>query len=205
MRGPLTGAFQMPVWTVLPCQVTSRGEPTLTESKRPITFLSDGDHRTFGPEQKARPAATSISSEKQWWNKLDQCDQDDCKQCRDREHSAHSRSSPCARMPGSVAFGVGLHGGCPDADQASAATSIIASAKAFGASCGRLCPTPPLIVRWEYLPENILAYAEGSGCGAPFASPSMVIVGTLMTGLCASRFSKSSYFASPSARPSRHR
>jgi len=47
--------------------------------------------------------------------------------------------------------------------------------------------------------------AEGSGCGAPFASPSMVIVGTLMTGLCASRFSKSAYFASPSARPSRHR
>ena len=38
MRGPPTGAFQMPVWTVLPCQITSRGKPTLTESKRPIAF-----------------------------------------------------------------------------------------------------------------------------------------------------------------------
>jgi hypothetical protein len=34
----------------------------LTESKRPITFLSDGDHRTLGVEQKARPAA-SVSSD----------------------------------------------------------------------------------------------------------------------------------------------
>ena len=35
---PSTGVFQMPVWTVLPCQVMSRGRPTLTESRRPITF-----------------------------------------------------------------------------------------------------------------------------------------------------------------------
>src|SRR6476469_7099974 len=40
MRGPSTGVFHMPVWTVLSCQVTSRGSPTLTESKRPITCLS---------------------------------------------------------------------------------------------------------------------------------------------------------------------
>ena len=46
MRGPLTGAFQMPVWTVLPCQVMSRGRPTLTESKRPIRFPK-GDHRNL--------------------------------------------------------------------------------------------------------------------------------------------------------------
>jgi hypothetical protein len=39
MRGPLTGAFQMAVWTVLPCQLTSRGRPTLTDSKRAITLL----------------------------------------------------------------------------------------------------------------------------------------------------------------------
>ena len=37
MRGPSTGAFQMAVCTVLPCHVTSRGRPTLTESKRAIT------------------------------------------------------------------------------------------------------------------------------------------------------------------------
>src|SRR4051794_24255014 len=36
MRGPSTGAFQTPVWTVRPCQATSRGSPTLTESRRPI-------------------------------------------------------------------------------------------------------------------------------------------------------------------------
>src|ERR1700692_2180785 len=153
LRGPITGAFQMPVWTVLPCQVMSRGNPTLTESKRPITFLSNDDHRTFGAEQKGRPAATSTSSEKQWWNKLDQCDQDDCKQCRDRKYSAHSRS-PCARVAQPLASGCRR---LPDADQASAATAIIASAKASGASCGKLCPMPPLIVRWEYRPENILA------------------------------------------------
>jgi hypothetical protein len=35
----LTGAFQMAVWTVLPCHATSRGRPTLTESKRAITFF----------------------------------------------------------------------------------------------------------------------------------------------------------------------
>src|ERR1700722_15943531 len=40
-RGPLTGVFQMPVWIVLPCQAMSRGRPTLTESKRPITFPND--------------------------------------------------------------------------------------------------------------------------------------------------------------------
>ncbi len=43
---------------------------------------------------------------------------------------------------------------------------------------------PPLMVRCEYLPENILAYELGSGCGAPLASPSMVMVGTVMTGPC---------------------
>jgi len=46
MRGPATGDFQMPVWTVLPCQLTSRGRPTLTESKRPITFPNH-DRRDF--------------------------------------------------------------------------------------------------------------------------------------------------------------
>ena len=36
-------------------------------------------------------------------------------------------------------------------------TSMIAWAKACGASCGRLCPMPPLIVLCSYLPENLLA------------------------------------------------
>src|SRR4051794_11477104 len=55
-------------------------------------------------------------------------------------------------------------------------TSITASVNAWGASCGRLCPTPPSIVRCVYLPENLAAYALGWGCGAPLASPSSVIV-----------------------------
>src|ERR1700727_1535137 len=38
MRRPSTGVFQIAVWTVLPCQVTSRGRPTFTESKRPIAI-----------------------------------------------------------------------------------------------------------------------------------------------------------------------
>jgi hypothetical protein len=54
--------------------------------------------------------------------------------------------------------------------------------KASGASWGRLCPTPPSMVRCEYLPENLPAQELGSGCGAPLASPSRVIVGTVMTG-----------------------
>jgi hypothetical protein len=37
------------------------------------------------------------------------------------------------------------------------ATFVIASAKAWGASCGRLCPTPPLIARCSYLPTNFFA------------------------------------------------
>src|SRR4051794_8341803 len=41
MREPVTGAFQMPVWTVLPCQATSRGRPTLIESNRSITYPND--------------------------------------------------------------------------------------------------------------------------------------------------------------------
>ena len=43
------------------------------------------------------------------------------------------------------------------AAQLSAVTSTTASAKACGASCGRLWPMPPLMFRCEYLPENILA------------------------------------------------
>src|SRR2546421_623528 len=32
---------------------------------------------------------------------------------------------------------------------------MIASANARGASCGRLCPTPPLISRCAYLPDEL--------------------------------------------------
>ena len=38
---------------------------------------------------------------------------------------------------------------------------------------------PPVISRYSYLPENLLRYASAGACGAPFASPSMVIVGTI--------------------------
>jgi PiT family inorganic phosphate transporter len=42
-RGPSTAAFQTAVRTVLPCHATSRGRPTLTESKRAITFCPSDD------------------------------------------------------------------------------------------------------------------------------------------------------------------
>src|SRR6185437_11229108 len=53
---------------------------------------------------------------------------------------------------------------------------MTAWAKACGASCGRLCPTPPVMSRCAYRPENFFAYAPGSRCGAPLASPSRIIV-----------------------------
>ena len=48
MAGPLTGRFQTPVWTVLPCHGTSFGIPTLTDNSvgcpccqaRPMAFSS---------------------------------------------------------------------------------------------------------------------------------------------------------------------
>src|SRR2546427_7087826 len=48
--------------------------------------------------------------------------------------------------------------------------------------------SPPVRVRCEYFPVNFLTYALGSRCGAPLASPSSVMVGTVMTGNSASRF-----------------
>src|SRR5256886_11354392 len=39
-------------------------------------------------------------------------------------------------------------------------TSTIAWAKAWGASCGKLCPIPPEMVRCAYLPENLLRSEE---------------------------------------------
>jgi hypothetical protein len=50
--------LQMAVWTVLPCQAMSRGWPTLTESKRPITFPND-DHAIGGEPGKIPPVASS--------------------------------------------------------------------------------------------------------------------------------------------------
>ena len=41
---------------------------------------------------------------------------------------------------------------------------------------------PPFNSRCAYLPENFLAYAGDPGCGAPLASPSSVMVGTVITG-----------------------
>jgi hypothetical protein len=45
---------------------------------------------------------------------------------------------------------------------------------------------PPVIVRCSHLLENLFAQALGCGGGAPFASPSIVIVGTEIKGLAAS-------------------
>ena len=41
--------------------------------------------------------------------------------------------------------------------EAKPSTSRTASTKACGASWGRLCPIPPVMVRWAYLPENFAA------------------------------------------------
>src|SRR5277367_1175567 len=49
MREPSTGAFQTAVCTVLPCHATSRGRPTLTESKRAIISSPKDDHRKIAP------------------------------------------------------------------------------------------------------------------------------------------------------------
>src|ERR1700712_3909822 len=84
-------------------------------------------------------------------------------------------------------------------------TSMTACANACGASWGRLWPTPPETVRCSYSPENRRAYAVGSACGAPLASPSSVIVGTEIVGATARRCSIASYWASPSGRRSRQR
>ena len=43
------------------------------------------------------------------------------------------------------------------ADQLPAPMSMTAWAKSFGASCGRLCPTPPAMSRCSYLPVNLFA------------------------------------------------
>ena len=58
---------------------------------------------------------------------------------------------------GNLRTATGQSAGPGQVDQASAATSTMASAKARGASWGRLCPIPPLMVRCAYFPENILA------------------------------------------------
>jgi hypothetical protein len=44
-----------------------------------------------------------------------------------------------------------------------------------------------VITRCSYLPENFPAYALAGGWNAPLASPSNVMVGTVMTGPLASR------------------
>src|SRR5436309_843863 len=95
-----------------------------------------------------------------------------------------------------------FHDGLPSVEDANSfdqkrSTSMTACAKAWGASCGRLCPMPPVMVRCAYLPENFLAYALLSTWGAPLASPSRVMAGTVMIGACANRFSRSSYLGSP--------
>ena len=47
--------------------------------------------------------------------------------------------------------GYGMHG-----EYQKPSTSMTALAKASGASCGRLCPMPPVMVRCAYLPANLL-------------------------------------------------
>ena len=47
--------------------------------------------------------------------------------------------------------------------------------------------------------REFLGIRTGDRAGAPLASPSRAMVGTVMTGLLASLFSRSSYFDSPSA------
>ncbi len=48
MAGPSTGYFHTPVWTVWPCQDTSRGRPTFTDSSTDVTLAghapNESDH-----------------------------------------------------------------------------------------------------------------------------------------------------------------
>src|SRR5438552_899359 len=98
---------------------------------------------------------------------------------------------------------LGFHARLPP--DANPSTSMSAWAKACGASCGRLCPMPPVVRRCSYFPANFPAYALAGGWNAPLASPSSVMAGTVMTGPLASRCSSSSYWGSPGASPSRQR
>src|SRR5262249_4348122 len=82
-------------------------------------------------------------------------------------------------------------------------TCTTASTNACGASCGTLWPMP-LRVTCEYLSVNLSRYALPSAF-TPSKSLPIVTVGTPMTGLVCSLFSRSSYFVSPLARPSRQR
>ena len=43
----------------MPCQVTSRGRPTLTESRRPITFPND-DHRNLDVNRSVPTVGANI-------------------------------------------------------------------------------------------------------------------------------------------------
>lgn len=87
----------------------------------------------------------------------------------------------------------------------SASASTTARAKSAGASCGTLCPMPRN-VRWSYGPVKYDRYIEPSPGGVNgSSSPSIVIVGTPMVGIAASRRSSPSYLESPCASPSRHR
>jgi hypothetical protein len=77
----------------------------------------------------------------------------------DREHGKDEKFAHCTLSFGSddkapVKLG---HTAVPGADQLPAVTSTTACANAWGASCGKLCPMPPLTFRCAYLPENILA------------------------------------------------
>ena len=68
--------------------------------------------------------------------------------------------------------------------------------KACGASCGRLCPMPPVMRRWAYLPENFgidLGVRMRRTVGVAFQGDG----GNGDGGNSASRFSSSSYFDRP--------
>ena len=58
--------------------------------------------------------------------------------------------------PGTITAFVGKQAALIGLDQPPA-TSTVACAKACGASCGRLWPMPPLMVRCSYLPVNFFA------------------------------------------------
>src|ERR1700730_10957400 len=80
--------------------------------------------------------------------------------CRARDSVGANAKSGWCQAAGSVRrcplLRILREGALGDSDQLST-TLMTASAKACGASWGRLCPTPPLMFRCEYLPENFLA------------------------------------------------
>jgi hypothetical protein len=106
-----------------------------------------------GRENTAKPVSP-LSAENNRGAELHDSEKHD-----DREHGKDEKFTHCwfsSATDHSPPAKLG-HTAVPGADQLPAVTSTTACANAWGASCGKLCPMPPLTFLCAYLPENILA------------------------------------------------